>query len=234
MTLPRLRQIVLITADLEPAVAEARSTFALPKGVRDADGMAEIGFEHEVLTFDQTFLEIVAPLDADGPQGQMVQAQGEHGFMTVLQVDDLAAVVDRAGELGFAPVLHQEFHGNPISQWHPKHLGTLAEFDEMDRPDNWHFAPESFEVGSTEVAQDIVAAQIATDDPEAMAARWATVLGVSADGAQVPLASGTVQFIPTGEGRRGLRSADLVATDPQRVGESVTLCGVEFRFVAGA
>lgn len=230
--LPRLRQVVLITSDLAPALERARTAFALPEGVRDVDGMAAIGFEHEVLGFDETFLEIVAPLAADSPQAQLLAKQGDSGFMVVLQVDDLGAVLARAADLGIAPVLQEDFDGHPISQWHPKDLGTLAELDQMDPVDTWHFAPRCFEVGSTEVARDIVAAEVAVDDPEAMAARWAAVLALVPEGPELRLATETVRFVPAGDGPRGLRSVDLVASDPERAGESVELCGVTFRLVA--
>jgi len=232
--LPRLRQVVLITADLEASLARARAAFSLPEGVRDTDGMAAIGFEHEVLGFDQTFLEIVAPLSADSPQAQLVNKQGDSGFMAVLQVGDLAAVIERADGLGFAPVLQEDYEGHPITQWHPKDLGTIAELDQMEPVDTWHFAPRCFEIGSTEVAQDIAAAEIAVDDPEAMASRWATVLGIEAEGSDVRLGAEAIRFVPIAGGPRGLRAVDLVASDPARVGETTELCGVVFRLVAAS
>ncbi|MFT4288735.1 hypothetical protein [Nocardioides sp.] len=228
----RLRQVVLLTGDLTGSLAAARAAFGFTGGVRDEPGMAELGFAHEVYTFGDTFLEICAPLSADSPHGRLV-AEGDLGYMAVVQVGDLAGVVGRAAEQGIEPVLHQDYGGHPISQWHPKALGTLAEIDEIDPPETWHFAPEIFEHRSTGVATDIVGAAIAVDDPTAMARRWADLLGLEAAGTRVRLGSEQLDFVETGGGRRGLRSVDVLAADPARAGDTLTLCGVDFHFVAG-
>ena len=233
-TLPCLRQVVLLTADLDAALAEARSAFALPSGVRDVDGMAALGFEHEVLAFDQTFLEICAPLTTDSPQGALLAKQGDSGFMIAMQVGDLDGLVDRAAELGMTPVMHEPYDGHMISQWHPRDLGTLAEIDLVEPADTWHFAPEIFQVGSTEVAQDVVSVDIAVDDPVEMAARWAAVVGGDAEGPTLRLAASTLRFVEVQDGPRGLRAVDLLAADPARGGEAVELCGVTFRLVEEA
>ncbi len=232
MGTPRLRQVVLITPDLDAALAQARELFGFTAGVRDESGMADLGFVHEVYSFGDTFLEIVAPMDPESPQGRLA-ARGGGGYMAVVQVDDLAEVVRRADELGFAPVLHEEYEGQLISQWHPKHLGTLAEFDEITPSDSWHFAPEIFANATTDVARDIAGVTLAVDDPAAMATTWATVADVDRPtDTTVRLGAETVNFVASDGGPRGLTEVDVIAADPQRVGTETMLCGVRFRFVA--
>lgn len=229
--LPMLRQIVLITDDLEPALKHARAALGLHEGLRDAEGMAAIGFTHEVLAIDQTFLEIVAPVSMDSPQARQLDKYGPGGFMAVLQVADLPAVRAHAQELGFGPLLDEDYEGQPITQWNPKDLGTIAEIDQMTPADHWHFAPKVFEIGSTEVVQDIRAVDIAVDEPIVMAARWAQLLGQPVDGPVVPLGGGQSLRFVAADGARGVCAVDVIASDARRVGDAVTLCGVDFRFV---
>src|SRR6185369_13077383 len=115
-TLPALRQVVLLARDLEGALQETKSFLGLRKGIRDAESMAALGFEHEVLAIDETFVEIVSPLSADSSPGWLLAKRGEGGYMVVLQVSDLDALVARAAAIGLKPVLHSEFEGNPMSQ----------------------------------------------------------------------------------------------------------------------
>lgn len=127
MPFPRLRQLVLLVPDLEPALAETRAAFGFGAGVREEEGMAALGFAHEVLSFADTFLEVCAPLAEDSPASRLVARRGPLGYMVVVQVDDLDAVVARAAEIDVAPLLVEPYAGTRISQWHPRDLGTLAE-----------------------------------------------------------------------------------------------------------
>lgn len=234
MSLPRIRQIVLITDDLAGATAQAKELFGFTGGVSLDEEMAGLGFEHVIFSFGDTFLEIVSPLSADSPHGRLVAKNGPGGYMVVVQVEDVPAVVERAAARGFEPVMNEDYEGAPLTQWHPKHLGTLAEIDQVDPPESWHFGPAIFEQCSTDVARDVVAATIAGDDPDALAATWADVLAVGEpEDRVVRLARGeTLTIVPADGGPRGLRSVDVVAADPARVGEAVELCGVTFRLVA--
>ena len=233
-SLPAIRQIVLLVPDLEPALAEFRQAFGFTRGTRHEEGMAQLGFEHEIFTFGDTFLEICAPLSPDSHAGKLVERHGPIGYMVDVQVSDLASVIARAGELDITPVLARELDGHQISQWHPKAFGTLAEFDQIEPHDTWHFAPGIFEASCTDVAQDMVAAELAVPVPIATAKTWAAVLDAEVvDDTTVVLQKTQVRFVPAGD-RTGLVAVDVTATDPARVGETIHLSGVDFRFVAAS
>lgn len=232
--LPRIRQVVLLVPDLEEAITQCREAFGFTSGTRDAESMAELGFEHEVCSFADTFIELCAPLAADSASGRLVARKGAVGYMLVVQVDDQSAVIDRAAGLGIEPLFAQEFEGNQISQWHPKSLGTLAEIDQVEPAESWHFAPRIFDASCTDVARDIVGAELATPDPEAMAGVWAKSLDVPlTDPTTLHLGDTVLRFSRAGDST-GLVAVDVAATDPARVGEVVRIGGVDFRFVADA
>lgn len=230
--LPCIRQVVLLVPDLDEAIAQCRETFGFTSGTRDPESMAKLGFTHEVLSFGDTFLELVAPMTPDSSHGRLVERKGAVGYMLVVQVADLKADIGRAAGLGIEPLFAEDFEGNKISQWHPKSLGTLAELDQVDPHDSWHFAPRIFEASCTDVARDIVGAELASADPEAMALTWSQVLDAPlSDPTTLPLQETVLRFVPAGDAT-GLVAVDVAATDPARVGESLHLCGVDFRFVA--
>lgn len=222
-----LRQVVLLTGDLAGTLAGARAALGLNEGVRDESGMAALGFEHEVLAIDQTFVEIVAPLSEDSSPGRLLRRSGECGYMIAVQVDDADAIVARAAEIGLKPVMQTVYEGNPLTQWHPRDLGTLAEIDEMRSGADWHFCPELSDTGSTSVVQDITAVELAVPDPAAVARRWATLLGLDIpDGStRLDLGGRELRFVP---GNEGLVAVELAATAGSA---QHTLCGVRFSVV---
>jgi hypothetical protein len=225
---------VLLTDDLPAAIAQAKSFLGLRAGIRDEAGMAKLGFTHEVLAIDQTFLEIVAPLSPDSSAGRLLARNGESGYMLAVQVDDVEVVIERARGIGLAPIMAHSYEGNPLTQWHPRDLGTLAEIDEMRSGAEWHFCPELSDTGCTEVVADITATEIAVPDPVDYARRWAILLGVElADGAtSIDFGQRTLRFVLAAAGARaGLTAVELASSSPEPSGQDATLCGVRFTII---
>ncbi len=232
--LPALRQLVFLAADLDATLAAARHQLGLGAGVTDEEGMAALGFVHEVLTIDQTYLEFTAPSGPDTMPGRLVAKRGDLGYMVVLQVADLDEVKQRAAAIGAHPVFETPYDGNVISQWHPRVFGTLLEIDQTDPIDGWHYGPQAQANACTDVVGDIRSIDVAVEQPASVAGRWAALLGidVAGDGTSLDLAGRTVAFVPVGPAGEGLVAVDLPTTDPARQGTAVTISGVAFRLVA--
>jgi hypothetical protein len=230
--LPALRQLVFLAGDLEPTLTAARAELGLRAGIKDEAGMAALGFVHEVLTIDQTFLEFTAPLAPETMPGRLVARRGDIGYMVVVQVADVEATKARAAGLGIAPVFETPYEGHTITQWHPRDFGTLAEFDQIRPADTWHMAPRIFANGSTEVVGDVTAIELAVADPAATATTWAAVLELDLDAErlQLDLSGRSIRFVPA-VGGEGLAAVELPATDRGRAGSTVRLSGVEFRLI---
>lgn len=229
--LPALRQLVFLAADLPDTVARARQELGLGPGVQDAEGMAALGFIHEVLTIRDTFLEFSAPLGPDTMPGRLVAKRGDLGYMVVIQVADIEALQARASRLGLQPVFQTPYEGHTITQWHPRDFGTLVEFDQIRPASSWHMAPRIFDNACTDVVDDITAIELAVTDPIGCCARWAAVLDVPVqpDGQSLALSGRSVRFVPEQDGRTGLVGVSLPATDRSRAGHSFELSGVRFR-----
>ena len=234
--LPALRQIVLLAGDLNSALTDVRTFLGLSPGIRAEADMAALGFEHEVLAISQTFVEVVSPLTAASSGGRLLARHGEAGYMVAVQVSDLAAVVARGARLGLTPILQDVVDGNPITQWHPRDLGTLAEIDEIAAGHDWHFCPELSDTGATGTVSDLVSVDIAVADPAACAQRWAALLGLPPpSGARLDLARGSIHFVAA-DGRRALAAADFTTgTDPDAPSTgATTVCGVRLRIRAAS
>jgi hypothetical protein len=231
--LPSVRQLVFLAAELEPTLAKARAELGLKEGVTDSEGMAELGFIHQVLTIDQTFLEFTAPLNDETMPARLVAKRGDLGYMVVMQVDDVDAMKERAAARGLKPVFETPYEGHTITQWHPRDFGTLAEIDQIRPADTWHMAPRIFANGSTEVVQDVAAIELAVNDPAAIAETWAAVLDVpvQADGVSLDLSGRAVNFVVSDGDRQGLVAVDLPATNRDDAGRTVRISGVDFRLV---
>ncbi|MBI1377428.1 MAG: hypothetical protein GC157_08100 [Frankiales bacterium] len=231
--LPQVRQLVFLAADLDATLADARSGLGLRQGIKDEQGMADLGFVHEVLTIGSTFLEFTAPLGPDTmPARLLAKRGGDLGYMVVVQVDDAERTKKRALDRGLTLVMETPYEGHTITQWHPRGLGTLAEFDQIRPADSWHYAPRVFETGCTDVVGDYTAVELAVRDPHAVAATWADVLEVevAADGVSLDLPGAALRFVPT-DGAEGLVAVELPATDRAQAGRTVRLSGVDFRLV---
>jgi hypothetical protein len=226
--LPALRQVVLLAADLPTTLDRTRALLGLRPGIRAEREMAALGLVHEVLAVRDTFIEVVSPLSPDTSAGRLLARHGDCGYMVVLQVADVEAVVERGRAIGLKPIVHELFEGNPMTQWHPRDLGTLAEFDEM-RVAEWHFCPALSDTGCTDVVGDIVSVDIAVPDPARYAQRGAALLGLDLPPGQTRLAlgRGEIAFVLDANGT-GLRAVRLSASAPAAAGLADVLCGVAF------
>ncbi|MEM7323092.1 MAG: hypothetical protein AAF531_08400, partial [Actinomycetota bacterium] len=84
----------------------------------------------------------------------------------------------------------------------------------------------------SDVVTDMVAVEMQSTDPDAMAERWSVALGRTADNRVMELEDATIRFVAADDGRGdGLAAADLVATDRSRAGEVLQLCGTRFNLV---
>ena len=235
------RQVVLLTADLQPQLQSARDVLGLEPGVQDAE-MAEFGLTHDVMVVGgKTYLEICAPLDLAATTTAtrfLHRNGGDGGYMLAIEVSDAEEMRRRLADRGIAPIFEQNLHGNLVTQLAPKSLGTLLEADEIvvDGVD-WHYDRVLDRV-RTDVSTAIVAADVAVADPAAMAQLWREVFdledaGETADAApnSVRTADGAVvRFVPT-SGPLGVVAFDVQVADRSAAGQTHTLSGVELRLV---
>ena len=122
---------------------------------------------------------------------------------------------------------------------HPRDLGgALLSLDAAVPPASWRWAgPQWQQQRRSRVARAIVGVEMQCAETEAVARRWAELLGrrvrrrhlgTSADRAR----SGELRFVPGPAGADGVTVVDVALTATARVRErEIAICGTRVRFV---
>jgi len=240
----RLRQIALVGADLDRAEADIRAVLGVDYAYDDP-GVGKFGLKNAVFPIGETFLEVVSPKAEGTTAGRLIEKRGgDGGYMVILQVHDIARARAGIAAAGARVVEDISLPGVEASHIHPRDIGgAIVSLDWMDSWGRWEWGgPVWRENLRTDVSTRIVGAEIQSDDPDAMSARWAEVLDQAREQAagrwRIPLEEdGEIRFVEATDGRGdGLRAFDVAVKDPAAVravaekrgllkdGE-VTLCG---------
>ena len=94
----RLRQICLVTNNLEAVVASLESIFGLEVCYID-EAVGKYGLVNRLFPIGSQFLELVAPVEENTAAGRFIERRkGDGGYMVITQCDDLAPRRKRAAE----------------------------------------------------------------------------------------------------------------------------------------
>lgn len=226
----RLRQIALVARDLDPAVEALCGVLGIEVGFRDP-GVAVFGLRNAVMPVGNTFLEVVSP-DREGTTAgrYLERRKGDGGYMVILQTSELARERRRVEQVGVRVVWEIETDKARAIHLHPRDVGgAILSFDEMlEHRDAWEWAgPEWRSHVRVERTTGIVAAELQSEDPDAMASHWSEILGRPARGDAVALEEGTLRFVEARDGRGdGLGGIDVAAPEPDRVLEEACRRGL--------
>ncbi|MDP6564079.1 MAG: VOC family protein [Alphaproteobacteria bacterium] len=249
----RLRQICLVAGELAPAVDELAAVLGLETCFHDP-AVAKYGLENALLPVGGNFLEVVAPVQEGTAAGRYLDRRGgDGGYIVILQCDDIEDRRARMAELGVRVANALDYGDFVGMQLHPRDTGgSMLETDWNDGSQAadgpWHPAGSDWQAAvRTEWTTAMTAAELQSDDPAALAARWAEILdrpvGTGADGnPEIQLDNAVLRFAAAADGRgEGLGGVDLQAADAAAIlaeatarglpvaGDTVTLCGTRFR-----
>ena len=209
MTLPRLRQVALVAADLRTAADALRGGLGLSDPFQDP-GVGEFGLDNVVFAVGNTFLEVVAPVREGTTAGRYLERQGgDGGYMAIFQVADMAEARRRLAALDVRVVWQADLDDISGTHLHPKDVpGAIVSLDEARPEPSWRWAGPAWTGGAPagQAEGGIVSLTVATPRPDELAARWAAVLGIEADGAALPLDGGNqrVSFVAAAGDREGI------------------------------
>lgn len=234
----RLRQIALVTPELRGVENEICEQLGLEVCYRDP-GLSHFGLRHGLYAIGDQLLEVVAPKQPDTTAGRFIDRRGgEGGYMVLLQTDELEQHKTRIEEAGMRIIHDGEIKAREAYirgiHLHPKDVGgAILSIDQADPPESWLWAGEDWQYHSLDgVVSEIVAIDIQADDVEAMSARWASAVGRPVNDGVITLDDAQIRFVKASDGRGdGLASADLRAKDRSRAGETLEICGFEFKLV---
>jgi hypothetical protein len=236
----RLRQAVLVAADLEPAAAALRSALDLEEPFRDP-GVGEFGLANVVFALGDCFLEIVSPTQPDTAAGRYLARHGDGGYMVIFDLEDLAGARERTGALGVRVVWQIDLPDISGTHLHPADMsGAIVSLDRSEPYGTWRWGGPQWTGRTGEGAAGRLAGiTVAVEDPAAVAARWGQVLGVPLGGDGQPslaLDGAEVRF----EKAAGERAQGLVEIDVERAhgqpgaADAIEVGGVRLRRLAAA
>jgi hypothetical protein len=269
----RLRQVALVGRDKGDTVTALSTVLGLTpvhgsgnlaRYGLPADGpmteagkavLAGLGVENLLFAVGSDFLEVMFPTRTDGATvGFMDRRGGDTGYMVILQTDD----VDRFKPLAEAEdvrITHEgRFPHYHDIHLHPRDCGGALLSMARHLPDNiadgaWYPGGEIWKTLPAHAAVSaIVAVEILSHDPHALAARWGRLVGKPAvrDGpaSTIALDDGWLRFGPTAEGQKeGFYGLDLKVRDRARIergardfgipitDDALVLCGMTIRLV---
>jgi hypothetical protein len=237
-----LRQVGFAALDHARAVRAATDLLGLGPGFGDpllaelnlADFTAPIG--------PDTYIEVLTPTVPEHSVARWLRrVGGASGWVLSTQVPSLDGVTERAAERGVRIAAQTQAMGHDVVQLHPRDVGALLELDEFLPRKAWFWddmeTARAAHASRGEKVDDIVAVDVAAEDPAGMAATWAAIIGLeplteTADGAAIALGRRTIRFVAAAGGRTGMVAVDLHATDREHgTGLQGELCNTLIRFV---
>jgi hypothetical protein len=238
LTGPRLRQVALVAHDCGQVSDELRAAFGWGEPFHDP-GVGRFGLTNAVFAAGDTFVEVVAPVQAGTTAGRYLERRGgDGGYMAIFQVPDLAAARARLPGLGVRVVWTADLPDIAGTHLHPKDVpGAIVSLDWAEPAGSWRWAGPAWtgRVPEHPGGGGVTGVTIEVADPAAAAARWAAVLGVtwaaSGTAAGIELAGWgqRLRFEPArpgrGEGITAVSVAGLPAGQAARVIGGVRFTG---------
>jgi hypothetical protein len=249
----RLRQICLVARALEPAITDLTEIFGLEVCYRDGH-VARYGLVNALLPIGSAFLEVVAPTREGTAAGRYLERrQGDGGYMVIIDCDDIERRRAHLAEIGVR-IANSLDYGSYIGlQLHPRDTGgAMLELnhtpggERLDGP--YHPAgPDWQRTVRTDITTALLVAELQSDDPEHLSARWSELLErpvswTQAGERQIVLDGGALRFVRDRDGRgQGLGGLDLAVSDKGSIraaaarhgcptaDDIVTVCGMRFR-----
>ena len=230
MTLPRLRQVVLVGSDLSAACAAIEGSLGARDPFHDP-GVGHFGLANAVYTIGDTFLEVVSPVTEGTAAGRYRERRGgDAGYMVMFEAADERAVRSRLESLGVR-LVHDNSHDDIVDlHLHPKDVpGAIVAVNICTPEGSWRWGGPPW-VGAIPPHEPggITGMTVAAKDPAALAARWGAVLAVDVvtkdEAHTLELPSGQRVDVVTGDGAEGIVGVTVDGT----LTEPVDICGVRF------
>ena len=231
----RLRQIVMVAGDLAAAEERIEQELGLERCFRDP-GVATFGLRNALFPIGDQFLEVVSPTQPGTTAGRQLDRRGgDSGYMVIIEVDELEPLRRRFDEYGARIVFEAAADGIVGLHLHPADVGgAILSVDRADTWGEWPWAgPVWREHVRTGIVNEVLGVVIEADDPAAMSARWAQLLGCEAIDDVVALPDGgEIRFVSAGERGEGVSGFVLRSEGEDQV-RSVTICNCRFEVVTG-
>jgi methylmalonyl-CoA/ethylmalonyl-CoA epimerase len=131
--LRRVDHVALAVSDLDASIEHYQRVWGLTLSHREV--VAEQGVEEAMFRLGDTYLQLVAPLDADTPVGRFIQRRGEGLHHIAYEVDGIEAALATAREHDLVLIDEEPRRGSRntrVAFVHPRtNHGVLVELVEI-------------------------------------------------------------------------------------------------------
>jgi hypothetical protein len=236
----RLRQAVLAARELEPVANALQANLALGEPFHDP-GVGMFGLTNSVFALGDCFLEVVSPAQPGTAAGRHLDRHGgDCGYMVIFDLEDLEGARARARELDMRVVWQVDLPDISATHLHPADTrGAIVSLDQSRPYGSWRWGgPQWTARTGTGASGQLAGITLAVDDPGAVAARWARLLGVEVGDGEQPLlelGGGAVSFAPA-EDERTEGLVEIAVELPREVAAgrtTIELGGVRVRVLEG-
>jgi hypothetical protein len=240
-----LRHYVLAVAneaEMDRTLAEIQQKLGLPAQAKKH--LTELGFTTCMVIIGKTIFETVAPF-APGKRphvDEFLQQRGGPGvYKLVIQTFDATALRERL--YGFRLKLDRDgqFREHQAITLDTEIFGTAFEAFTFTPLEKWWGYDSAIDYVESELVEEVQGCNVVIENPGAVATLVAAVFNAELDPENqavtfqenhtVPFAARTIRFEKPVDGRRGVTTLDVIVRDRSRVGETVSISGVDFRFV---
>jgi hypothetical protein len=235
----RVRQVALVSGDLDRVTRELNTAFGLNVAYNDPH-IGHYGLKNAVLPAGAAFLEVVEPVRDDASAARHLKRRGgDAGYMLIVQVADAPAEQARAEALGVRVVDHIDRPNYYCAHFHPADFGGMlvsfdqqrTETDHLASAGDWMPAGPDWASAQADDVGDIDAVLLSAADPQALAQRWSELLGRPLDPAdplRLPLDRGELRFTAGGAGAPTLiERLDIAVADPAEVLRKAGAAGLD-------
>jgi hypothetical protein len=231
----RLRQAVLVAAELEPVATALRSALDLGAPFSDP-GVGAFGLRNAVFALGDCFLEVISPTRPDTTAGRYLSKHGgDGGYMVIFDIEaqqDFEGARSRALALGVRVAWQIVLQDIATVHLHPADMrGAIVSLDRSEPYGTWRWGGPDW-TGQTGVGAKgrLASVTLAVEDPPATAARWGEILGVAVSGGEpmLQLDDGEVHFRASAAGQ-GERLVEIAVEVPHELPDELELGGVSVR-----
>lgn len=235
----RIRQIALVARDLEATLETITDVLGIELAFRDP-GVSVFGLANAVLPIGDTFLEIVSPMHEDASAARYLERrQGDGGYMVIFQTRALAKHRARLASLGVRIAWEIAFADIATIHLHPRDTGgAIVSVDEARPFEEWRWAGPIWRAQRrTDRVSSIRGVEIQSEEPEALAGRWANLFSLPPGSDSRSLAlkdGGEIRFVETNDARgEGIRSVFLSASNCDAVLDAARRRGLPVETCSG-
>lgn len=240
-----LRHYVLATsneAEMDRTLAEIKDKLGLPSQAKKH--LTELGFTTCMVIIGKTILETVAPF-APGNRphvDEYLEQRGGPGiYKLVIQTFDAAALRKRLYGMQLKLDRDSEFRGHQAITLDTEIFGTALEAFTFTPLDKWWGYDASIDYPESELVEEVSGCELSIENPGAVARLVASVFNAGFEpqtnsvhfqkNLTMPFDERTIRFVEPMDDLRGVTTLNVTVRDRARVGEKVTISGVDFRFV---